>query len=118
MLVVSWATGVEALERAVLDRASDQAQAEARALSEASRQRARASEDAEAARAEARRQREEGRQQRAEGQYEAGQEALENAQWARAAERFRQVVDAKQTRVERSAATRRAARAARRRWPR
>jgi HEAT repeats len=115
VLATGGAAGVEASERALLDRGGAQAQveawaaarAEARAWHETGRLRERELEEAAQARAEADRARQaerdewkEGRQQRAEGQYEAGQEALENAQWARAAERFRQVVDAKQTRVD------------------
>lgn len=97
MLCVAAAPGV-ALGARASEQSQAEARAEARAWSEAGRARER--EEAQQARAEAARARQDARRERVEGQYEAGQEALENAQWARAAERFRQVVNAKQSRVD------------------
>lgn len=55
---------------------------------------------AEAARAERDRDRQEDQRQRAEDQYSDAQEMLEDGEWARAAERFRQVASAGQARAD------------------
>lgn len=91
---------------AVLDRGNAQAWEQARAsaareagFGDAARREAeQARADAERARADA--EREAAQRERVERQYEAGQKALENAQWAEAADRFRQVAAAKQARVD------------------